>query len=496
MMQSPYITNTEITAAEVESVKAMSSVARECRNDFCQGENLALAFVGQSDTSEPTYKFRGTADSGDSVIVDFSEIKSFSVRNVPHHPTQAQIRVTRFPTISPESLLVWNPDYASLKRCSEHVTFKVDCDDSAGRQLCLLDEAPYLDYQRAYRIESLTTLGEIQLGYGTFFLDPEEAAVPSVWWAIPNVIADNTYDLENQAFQKGISYDSEEPDSPAPEIMEPYSSFWPFPRCRVLLPGDYDATKRYPLILALRGPGNQGRRSLEFLEQTGVPGATVVVTLLAPRMEIQASVPAGPICRSGTLQRPLGARPQFKAVAAWRSSSAFTTNLIAAMTRQLELLFKTSSVFLLGVGDASIRVYEAGIANPTMYGGLICLGSGLDSAVIRAPGTEGPRDSSLSVNHLAHPAIEAQGRGGPSEFPSRAYELPDSVSQASGHNGSRRLPVLIGGGSPSDSAKLRELLTSSGCDVTTLDLDSEKAQEADVLRQVTLWVKSMAIQNR
>jgi len=135
----------------------------------------------------------------------------------------------------------------------------------------------------------------------------------------------------------------------------------------VRLPGDYDSTRAYPLVIGLHGYGATPKSFARLYERAGNPELLFVC--------LQAPYPFGAGRDLGYSWTTWNRKDSTVGPRSARLSSDF----IAEAARKLSARFKTDGMWLLGFSQGCGMAYRTGIAHRDLFKGIIGFGGGLDT---------------------------------------------------------------------------------------------------------------------
>jgi hypothetical protein len=205
---TPFVPGKEVKEEEIVFVKNISKRSRTIeelklkgKRTTQYGEKVGLNYVKDQNVSdEPFFEFRGTTETGDTMNIDFSEVKSFTLLRIDNRwfaRDRALLQVVQFPYISPKDLLSIKPkpSYSDLKKnYTKSVRLWVTLEGEAHSELCIIgvkwsDEEKY---EVLSKLRDIELNSEVILEYGNFEVE-SIGRMPSIWWAIPSVIQDERY---------------------------------------------------------------------------------------------------------------------------------------------------------------------------------------------------------------------------------------------------------------------------------------------------------------
>lgn len=196
---TPYEYEDEITEKDVVKVKNISSMKRNIKylpfkdaNSIRYGQQIGLVYVkNRDDPLQPVFKFHGVTESGEEVVIDFSEIGSFSVIKVDNNlfsKDRVFLNIVVFPNITPKELVDINPSFSELEdKYKKNVRIWVLLEDNKKGELSFVRKRRSGDY------EILGKLRDIKLNYEVDLGCEECENEDTLWWAIPSVIEDSKY---------------------------------------------------------------------------------------------------------------------------------------------------------------------------------------------------------------------------------------------------------------------------------------------------------------
>lgn len=207
---TPYVPNERITVEEIDIIKNESNDARTVADLKLKGthvtqygEKVGLMYVVDKNViGEPSFKFSGVSESGDSgtTDIDFSEVKSFTLLRIDKRlfrRDRALLEIVKFPNILPQDLLSQRPSYSELLEgnYTQRVRFWVILESERNGELCLVGKKLYErdQYQVLVRLRDIEPNSEVILGYGDARVEGIANPVPTIWWATHSVIEDESY---------------------------------------------------------------------------------------------------------------------------------------------------------------------------------------------------------------------------------------------------------------------------------------------------------------
>ncbi len=194
--RTPYNLNDEITENDIVKMKNISSKKRSIElltfkdsSIIKAEEQLGLVYMKNSDEPiQPIFEFHGLTESGEEVVIDFSEIGSLSVLKIDNNlfsKDRVLLNIVVFPNITPKELLDINPSFSELEDMyKENIRIWVLLEDDQKGELSFVGKRWSRDYRVLGKLRDVKLKSKVYFGYD--YTD-------DIWWAIQSVIDDKEY---------------------------------------------------------------------------------------------------------------------------------------------------------------------------------------------------------------------------------------------------------------------------------------------------------------
>ena len=158
-------------------------------------------------------------------------------------------------------------------------------------------------------------------------------------------------------------------------------------KCFVVLPKDYDANKKYPLIVGLHGRYADAEYGMSLLKQLGVENVIY-------------AAPQG-LYHEGEKGKYSWAVADAEVKGIWTQSKNTSQEYIAKTVGELSKLYSVDvkQVFLLGHSQGAAMAYGAGIKNSGLFKGIIVLSGWLDPEWITTDEIKNAKSLRFFIGH-------------------------------------------------------------------------------------------------
>jgi len=165
--------------------------------------------------------------------------------------------------------------------------------------------------------------------------------------------------------------------------------------CYVVVPEDYDAEKRYPLVIGLHGYGSNYERFSDIFRRSSKADTTEK----AAGIDFIYAAPCAPYPMAGGPEPGYSwtLREKEMGEKTLRMDEAYITSLPLEILKSWNV--DTTQVYLLGFSQGASTAYFIGLNHPERFRGVIAFGGWLDTAMVSAEALKKAKGMRVFIAH-------------------------------------------------------------------------------------------------